>query len=311
MDPSRWWDEVHDIHELRDKSSPDEVIARIATQSGGVVDRAQLATLGLTRGAIDHRILVGRLRPYHRGVYAVGHEAIQLRGRLVAALLAAGPGAALSHLTAAALWKLIQSMPQFVEVTTARGHRRSRRGVVLHRATTLDATKLHDLPITTPIRTLQDLAATRPGAQVERACSEALVQRLVTAQQLAQQRGRGAAALARLTSEGVAPTRSELERRFLKAVLNARLPQPEVNARIDRHQIDFLWREQRLVVELDGWRFHGHRLAFERDRGRDAELGLLGFAVVRFTWRQARDEPAAVTARAGRFLSRPASSTAS
>ena len=118
MDPNRWWTEIHDIHEFRSTHLPDEAIARIASRSGGVVDRAQLAALGLTRGAIDHRIRVGRLRRFHHGVYAVGHEAIQVRGRLVAGLMAAGPGAALSHRTAAALWKLIPSLPPFVEVTT-------------------------------------------------------------------------------------------------------------------------------------------------------------------------------------------------
>ena len=137
------------------------------------------------------------------------------------------------------------------------------------------------------------------------------VQRLVTAEQLAQQSGRGAAVLARITSDGVAPTRSELEGRFLKAVLRARLPRPEVNTRIHRHQVDFLWPEQRLVVELDGWRFHGHRLAFERDRVRDAELQLRGYTVVRFTWRRLRDEPAAMAGQIASFLSRPETHRAS
>ena len=311
MDAARWYDEMNDIHVLRRNRSPDEAIARIASRCGGVIDRTQLSALGLARGAIAHRIRVGRLRPLHHGVYAVGHEALQLRGWLVGALLVAGPRSALSHLTAAVLWKLIPSMPPFVDVTTTNRSRRSRNGLVFHQATSLDATILHELPVTTPIRTLQDLAATRPRAELERACSEALVQRLVTEQQLVQQQGPGAAVLARLTSEGVAPTRSELERRFLRAVSTIRLPRPETNARVQRHEVDFLWREQRVIAELDGWRFHGHRLAFERDRMRDAELGLLGYTVVRFTWRQVRDEPAAVAAQVGRFLSRRAPSTAS
>ncbi len=311
MDPNRWYDEIHDIDGFRRNRSPDEAIARIATWSGGVVGRAQLAALGLTRGAIEHRIRTGRLRPLHRGVYAVGHEAIQVRGRLVAGLLTAGPGAALSHRSAAALWRIIPSMPEFVDLTTTNRSRRSRGGLVFHQTLAVDATTLHDLPVTPPIRTLRDLAATRPRPEVERACSEALVQRLVTPEQLAQQQGPGAALLARLTSDGVAPTRSDLERRLLKAVLRARLPRPEVDTQIDRHRVDFLWPERHLIVELDGWQFHGHRLAFERDRVRDAELQLLGYTVVRFTWRRLRDEPAAVAEQIARLLSRSALSRAS
>src|SRR5688572_21439291 len=93
MDPARWYDEIHDMHEFRRDRSPDQAIALIASRLGGVVDRAQLMALGLKRGAIDHRIRVGRLRPLFHGIYAVGHEAVSPRGRLVAGLLAAGPGA--------------------------------------------------------------------------------------------------------------------------------------------------------------------------------------------------------------------------
>lgn len=302
MDLDRWWTQIHDIHEFASNYSPDEVIALIAARLGGVIDRAQLSALGLKRGAIDHRILVGRLRPLYEGVYAVGHEAVSPRGRLVAGLLVAGPGAALSHRTAAGLTKLTASMPQFVEITTTKTRPRNRPGLVFHRATTLDVRSKFDLPVTTPIRTLLDLAATRPLPEVERACSEALVRELTTVDAIAGQHGRGSSVLKQIADDGVAPTRSELERRFLKAVLRAGLPRPEVNAKLGRYTVDFYWPDRRLVVELDGWRFHGHRLAFERDRVRDAELQLLGCTVLRFTWRQLRDEAAIA-----RFLSRPAS----
>ena len=129
---------------------------------------------------------------------------------------------------------------------------------------------------------------------------------LVTPGELARQHGRGSAVLARLARAGVAPTRSELERRLLKAVVKAGLPRPEVNERVGRHRVDFLWREQRLIAETDGHRFHGHPIAIERDHRRDAELQLLGYTVLRITWWQVMHETAAAIALIARFLSRPA-----
>jgi hypothetical protein len=205
MGPDRWWIEMHDMRAFRSIRSIDEAIARLASRLGGVVDRAQLSALGLGRGAIRHRIDVGRLRPLYPGVYAVGHEAIQTRGRLAAGLLVAGPGAALSHRTAAALRKLTPSMPQCVEITTTSTRPRDRPGLIFHCATRLDATSRHELPVTSPIRTLLDLAATRPRQEVERACSEALVHELVTVDAIAGQHGRGSAVLRRIVADGVAP----------------------------------------------------------------------------------------------------------
>ncbi len=112
--------------------------------------------------------------------------------------------------------------------------------------------------------------------------------------------------LAQLARSGVAPTRSELERRLLKAIVKAGLPRPEVNERVGRHRVDFLWREQRLIAETDGRRFHGHPIAIERDHRRDAELQLLGYTVLRFTWWQVMHETADAIAQLARFLSRPA-----
>jgi very-short-patch-repair endonuclease len=308
MDLERWWIEMHDMRAFQSINPVDEAIAQVASRLGGVIDRAQLSTLGLKRGAIRHRLDAGRLRPLYASVYAVGHQAVSPRGRLVAGLLVAGPGAALSHRTAAGLLRYTPSMPRFVEITTTRTRPRDRPGLLFHHMATTETHERHELPVTTPLQTLLDLAATRPRVEVERACSEALVLGLVTAEQLARQHGRGAAVLRRLTSEGVARTRSELERRFLKAVLKAGLPRPLVNQRIGRHEVDFVWPEQRLIAEFDGWRFHGHRVAFERDRIRDNELQLLGYTVLRFTW---RSDLADVTAAVARFLSRPASRRAS
>jgi very-short-patch-repair endonuclease len=215
---------------------------------------------------------------------------------LCAALLAAGPGSVLSHRTAAHLLALTPSMPQFVEVTTTRGHRRSRPGLVLHRAANVEW-RLLRLPVTTPIRTLRDLAATRPTGEVERAASEALVLKLVTHDELRAQGGR----LARLV---VGPTRSGLERAFLKAVLKSDLPRPLTNHPIGPYTVDFYWPSHDLVVETDGARYHDHELARRRDRRRDAELQLRGCTVLRV------DDVDADVATVARFLSRPATRTA-
>jgi very-short-patch-repair endonuclease len=284
-----------------------DAIRRLATRQGGVVGRRQLIARGVSEPAIDYHVAAGRLSVVHRGVYAVGHDAIPVRGRLVAALLVSRPGSALSHGVGAALHKFFPSMPPFVEITTTPKAPRSRPGLIFHESRAFETCRVYGLPVTTPLRTLLDLAATRPEAEVERACSEALVLGLVSGEQLATQRGPGSAVLARLAGDGVAPTRSELERRFLRAIGQAGLPQPQVNAKLGRYKVDFLWPEQRLVVELDGWRFHDHRIAFERDRIRDAELQLAGYAVVRFTWQRLRDDPAALAATVARLVTRPAS----
>lgn len=270
-----------------------------------MLSRKQLTAIGLDANEIDYRLRIGRLRLVHRGVYAVGHDAIPIRGRLCAALLVAGTGAALSHRTAAYVLTLLPSMPPFVEITTTKRAPRNRPGLRCHQATTLDTTTKHDLPLTTPIRTLKDLAVTHPR-EVERAASEALVLKLVTKQDLTTQRGPGAAALARLVTTGVGPTRSGLERAFLKAVVSAGLPEPIVGHPIGRYTVDFYWPSHALVVETDGGDYHGHAIATRRDARRDADLRRRGHTVIRVPEDELPDAPATVA----RFLSRPASRTA-
>jgi hypothetical protein len=280
----------------------DEVIARLANRQGGVVSRAQLQARGFTARSIERRLEAGRLRLIHRGVYAVGHDAIPVRGRLVAGLLVAGDGAALSHRTAAYVLTLLPSMPPFVEITATKHRRSSRRGLVFHHAATLDVHRRHGLPVTTPIRTLRDLAATRPRTEVERAASEAMVLKLVTKQQLATQQGPGAAVLASLVRTGIGPTRSGLERAFLKAVVKLGLPEPLVGHRIGPYTVDFFWPSHNLVVETDGDDYHGHDIAVRRDSKRDVYLQLHGCTVVRVPEEELPDAPGTVAA----FLSRPA-----
>jgi very-short-patch-repair endonuclease len=295
----------------RHNDTADRAIAALANRQGGVVSRGQLVARGISAKAIDYRVAVGRLRAVHRGVYAVGHDAISTRGQLVAGLLVAGAGAALSHRTAAAVWRLTPSMPHFVEITTTNRRRRSRPGLLLHHASAIEVSRRDGLRVTTPIRTLLDLAATRPVSEVEAATSEALVLKLVAQDALGRQAGPGSAVLARLAGAGVAPTRSELERRFLRATRRAGLPAPQVNARVGPYLVDFLWPEHGLVVETDGAAFHRHHLAARRDHARDAELQMRGYVVLRLTWQDVVEEPTAATARIARALSLRATRRAS
>jgi very-short-patch-repair endonuclease len=223
-----------------------------------------------------------RLLRLHQGVYAVGHEALSDRARMIAGLLAAGPGAVLSHRTAAAPWKLIPSMPPFVEVTLSDRRPRQRDGLLIHHARQLETVRHDGLAVTTPLRTLKDFPEPR-------AIAEALYLGLIDRAD---------------APPDAEPTRSALERRLLQAIRRAGLPRPLSNHPIGRYRVDFLWLDQRLVVETDGWAGHGHRMAFERDRARDAELQAQGFAVLRFTWRQVQDETLLVTVRIAQVLAR-------
>ena len=221
-------------------------------------------------------------------MYAVGHVAVTDLGWAVAALLAIGPGAVLSHRTAAWLWSLISSMPPFIEVTVTGRRPRSRPGIVLHEAAALERTVHCGVPVATPLQTLRQL----DPRDRDRATREALVQRLIT-QREADDLHRG---------ELMGPTRNELERAFLALIDRAGLEPPLVNHRIGRYEVDFAWPAVRVVAETDGWAAHGHRSAFERDRVRDAALAAAGHRVVRFTWRQVTREPLAVAVRLGQVL---------
>jgi very-short-patch-repair endonuclease/predicted transcriptional regulator of viral defense system len=284
------------------------VIARLATAQHGVVSRVQLLAAGVGRRAVVRRIESGRLHPIHRGVYLVGHAARPPHAREAAAVLACAPKAVVSHRSAARLWNLLP-YPANAEVciTVVRSRAPSRPGLRIHRTGSLagcDVARFQGIPITSPARTVLDLAAQANLRELEQAVGEAGTRRLATraalADQLERNPGRrGTAALrAVLTIEaGPAYTRSEAERRMLALIRAATLPAPETNARLHRFQVDFLWRRQRLVLEVDGYAFHSDPAAFERDRRRDAELAARGYTVIRVTWRQIVRERDAVIAR--------------
>jgi very-short-patch-repair endonuclease len=292
----------------------DRAIAQLAATQHGVVTRPQLMKAGVSRGAISKRLANGRLHQLHRGVYLVGHSVAPPFAREIAAVFACGQGALLSHRSAGKVLALLRDDDAEVDVTVV-GQRRHRPGIRVHRTSSLhpsDIRRRHGLPLTSPARTLLDLAEVLPSRPLERALDEALRMRLTRPRELRailerSPRRRGAAELRALLDRTAGPTltRSEAEERLLALVRAARLPHPELNTRITGHEVDFLWRDAGLVVEVDGFAYHSTRAAFERDRRRDAKLQSAGFAVVRVTWRQISDEPEALVALLAQSLARP------
>jgi very-short-patch-repair endonuclease len=276
-------------------------IVELAARQYGVVTAQQLGQAGLGRHGVAHRVSTGWLKRLHRGVYFVGSVEPAL-ARPMAAVLAAGDGALLSHNPAAVLWGQRPPPAGELHVTVAGRNARGADGVQIHRVRCLhpsDVTRHHGIPVTSPARTLLDLAATVSPRDLQRAVEEAEILNLVTDHSLDGQfrrypNHRGRAALEQVTRTEPRLTRSEAERRLLELIRDARLPEPETNATVLGYEVDFLWREQRLIVEVDGFAFHSTRAAFERDRRRDALLQDAGFRVLRVTWGQIADEPVAL-----------------
>jgi len=293
---------------MQTESQPrDREIAKLADRQHGVVALWQLLALGLGLGAIKYRVASGRLHLVHPGVYAVGRRRLEWRGVLSAAVLAYGSEAVLSHRSAARLWGIRPDNRRDVDVTVpARGLRR-RRGLHPHCVRDLDpceVTKIDGIPVTTLPRTLLDLAEVVPKAHVIRALTEAERQRIFDLRALeavmARSPGRrGVRPLRHILSDAVIEpaTKQELEHRFLQFCHAAGLPRPKVNTQVEGYEVDVLWPESKLIVELDSWSFHRHRKAFEDDRERDALLLLAGRRVVRVTWRQLTREPNKLASR--------------
>lgn len=287
------------------------IVGEVASRQRGLATTGQLASLGLSRQQISVAAETGRLHRLHRGVYLVGHTAMAPLAREQAALLACGDGAILSHQTAAGLWKLwTQSL--IVDVTVVGRRVRHRKAVRLHVVGEIDpadTAQRHGLPVTSPARTLVDLAAILEPEPLEAALSEAYALRLITERKLhaALQRNHGrpgAAALRALleAQEGPTITKSRAERLLRALLRKAGLPQPLSNQFVLGCSPDLLWPEQRLIVEFDGFQWHGHRARFETDRARDARLVAAGYRVIRITWRQLTETPFVVIANIARAL---------
>ena len=255
----------------------------------------------MSTSAISRWASGGRLHPVHPGVYALGHSSLPIFGRLLAALLYAGPEAALSHTTAGWLWSLIDTEPTRIHLTVP-GRRLSLPAVCVHHTRRLEATRHRGLPLTPVARTLRDLAATLPYAQLRRALAEADYRRLLVPRDVERVLGRGrpgSAALRRALDAhlpALARTRSVLEERFLALCVSADLPLPEVNAAVCGLEVDAVWRKQRVVAELDGHRAHALVAAAERDRDRELALRSGGYRVLRYTWQQITGCPGRVAA---------------
>jgi very-short-patch-repair endonuclease len=244
--------------------------------------------LGLGEDAIERWLGAGRLHRLHRGVYAVGHTVLRIEGRWIAATLATG--GLLSHATAAAAWDL-RPHAGAIHVTVV-GNARQRTGLRVHRSRTLEATSRRGIPITTPARTIIDLARTLKGRPLEQALDRAEHLRLLDFGEL-QDRPIPTSLQAVLSLYGAqAPTRSELEERFLQLCADHGIRRPETNARISGYEVDFVWRDKRLIVEVDGYAYHRSPTAFETDRERDVNLARAGWRVLRFTWAQITRRPA-------------------
>jgi very-short-patch-repair endonuclease len=283
-------------HEMR--SAIDRRVVAHAATVQGVATTARLVGAGLTRDGIAHRVAHGWLIRRHRGVYLVGPVAGPFAEEMAAAM-AIGADAGVSNGAAAAMWKIRARIDGPIDVSVGGRHARSRPGIRVHNVSVLERTVLNGVPVTTPAWTLLDLAATLAADDLARAVEEARVLRLVTPADLERlPRRPGRAALLRTLEVEPRMTRSEGERRLVAVMRRAGLPMPQTNVRVVGHEVDALWPEQRLVVEVDGIDAHGITHAqFERDRARDASLVAAGYRVIRVTWRQLRHEPELVAAR--------------
>jgi very-short-patch-repair endonuclease/predicted transcriptional regulator of viral defense system len=280
----------------------DALVRELGAAQHWVVTYGQLRALGLGPDSIRHRVKTGRLYPVHRGVYAVGRPALEQKGRWLAAVLACGDNALLSHRSAAALWGLApSSVESDIEIVVQDTVLRGRPGLLVHRRADLAAQNRREVdgvPVTDPISTLVDLASCAPERQVEKAINAADRLGLVDSETL------------RATVPGLAPrpgmacirrlagcdalTDTGLERKFLAIVRSANLPLPRTQAMVSGYRVDFYWPDLGLVVETDGWRYHRTPGEQATDQRRDQAHARSGLTTLRFSEDQVRREPRAV-----------------
>jgi hypothetical protein len=265
------------------RSTGDMGIATIAERQHGVVTLEQLREAGIDRYGVRDRVRAGRLHRLFRGVYAVGHRSLSWRGRWLAAVLAAGEGAVLSHESAVGLWEYLRPMAGPTHVTVgAAVRRKSRPGLVIHRSRTLaapDVTRRHGIAVTMPARTIEDVRASLAPYLFRRALRQA---------ELAGHRVPHLGTVKR--------TRSDLELLFLTLCDAHDLPRPLVNHLVHRRRVDFFFPDHRLAVETDSWDCHRGSVVFEDDHDRDLELRAHDITTRRYTGDQLEAAPGAVVA---------------
>jgi very-short-patch-repair endonuclease len=284
----------------------DRAVAELAQRQYAVVSRRQLLGLGMGRRAIAGRLGRGQFHEIYRGVYVVGVRRISRRGRWLAAVLACGEGAVLSHRSAGRLWGLLPNTSEWVEVTCPRAEV-ERIGIVGHRSQLRDDEWLvrDGIPVTSPFRTIFDLAAVAEMRELERAFHEAeareVTDRVSLPLLLERYPGRRGARNLRMllgVPEPVGITRNDFEEAFVTLVDRYGLQRPRMNAGLAVRgrffEIDALWERERVAVELDSRGIHGTRKKFESDRQRDRILVAEGWRTMRITWRQLHEEPAAI-----------------
>jgi very-short-patch-repair endonuclease len=287
----------------------DLVAAGWAAEQQGMITTAQLVGAGLDDRTIRRRVAGGWLTRRYLGVYQLGVFAGPF-GAEAAALLACGLSAVISHWTAAGLWRLV-ARGGLIHVSAPSGAGRKREGIRVHELEVTDDEIItrHGIRVTTPARTLLDLASSMPERTLDRLVEEAQVLNLTTRDDLLHTvtKGAGRPGVRKLAAIVGSPgepafTRSEAERLLLELVRAAGLPRPHTNARVAGYEVDAHWPLHKLVVEVDGWTYHRTRAAFERDRRRDGRLLVAGYRVLRITWRQLTREPERVTAMLGAIL---------
>jgi hypothetical protein len=266
-------------------------IAKLAYRQQGNVTRQQLLDLGLGREAIKSLLRTRRMFRVYRGVYAVGRPPRTNVEWAAAAALACGPGAALSHFSALALWGFVKEWPTRPEVTLLRDRRPA--GIKLHAPTTLhrsrELTTNYGIRVTSPARTLLDCAPHMSEKALTRAVNDGLLSNRLQRSALEELLGRhprhpGANRLRPFVHTDDGPTRSEFEDDFLDFCKRFGLPRPTMAAKVGRYTVDALFEAERVIVELDGYRFHSSRESFESDRARDVDTLALGYETARLTW---------------------------
>jgi hypothetical protein len=281
----------------------DRLVAQLAERQHGVVAYWQLMELGLGDDAVQHRVVAGRLHRLYVGVYAVGHTRLTVRGRWMAAALACGPDAVLSHRDGGALWQICRTSRTEIDVTAPGRTRNVRPGLAVHRPRRPlqpDERTVHDgIPVTTVARTIVDLAAVLSLTDLRYAWDNAERQRLFDLQEIQTVRGRfkrrkGLKKIDILIAERrpLPPiTRSRLEEMFVEFCARYGFPRPSMNIWIGEYEVDAVFPDHEVAVELDGRDYHTHPTAQERDPVRDVRLQILGYKPMRITYRRLVTDP--------------------